>query len=77
MHVRVLEARHQHPSAQIHDLGARPDEVADVIVADRDDPAAADRHGGGARAHGVRREDRPSGEDEIGVGHGMTPESGR
>ena len=48
VHVRVLEARDEHPPRQVDDLGARADEVAHLVAAHRDDAAAAHGDGTGA-----------------------------
>jgi hypothetical protein len=52
MDVRVLEPRQQGPAAQVHDLGARADQVGDARLArlaHGHDPLAAHGHGAGPR----------------------------
>lgn len=42
VHVRVLEPRHEHPSGEIDDLGARSDQVARIGRVDGDDATVRD-----------------------------------
>jgi hypothetical protein len=69
--VRVLEARQQHPAAQIDDLGHRARHVRErARFGDREDRSGAHGDVTGPRALPGRGEDGPAGEDGVGEGHG-------
>ncbi len=68
--VRVLEARQQQLAGEVDDLGVRADQVPDLVVADRGDPAAGDGQTGRPGAGGVAGVHGAAGEDQIGLGHG-------
>jgi hypothetical protein len=70
VNVRVLEARQQHPAAEIHDLGHRAGHVRErTRFGDGEDRSGAHRDITGPRAPPGRGEDGPAGEDGIGEGH--------
>ena len=70
MDVGVLEAREQQLPGEVDDLGARPDQLAHLVVPDGDDPPAAHGHRGGAAAGRVDGVHGTAGEDEVGGSRG-------
>lgn len=71
--VGVLETGQQHLPGQVHDLGAGPDQLPYLVVADGGDAAVAHGHRGGPAEDGVDGVHRAAGKDEVGVrvGHGV------
>ncbi len=68
--VRVLEPRHQHPSAEVDDLRRRVDLVADVVVgADGHDPSVLDRDGARAGPRRIHRVHGAVHEGQLGRAH--------
>ena len=66
VHMRVLEAGHEHPVRKVDDLGARTDGHADVVVVTHGhDPPVLDGHGLSPAPDGVHRVDGAVDEREI------------
>jgi len=63
--VCVLEAGEQQLAFQVHDFGARADQLAHLVMADGDDPPVAYGHGGGAAAGGIDGVHGTAGQDEV------------
>src|SRR3990172_339949 len=72
MHVRVLEPGKEHLPPEVHDLGRRPDVLADLGVGSQgNDAATADGDRLGPPACRVDRIHRAGDEDEVGRSTGI------